>query len=115
MIIYMNDQNEGITKKVFSDGMEHLEARIDKKVDALALLTQQEFVAVRGEIRATEGRLEERIERLEGRVVGVEEKMATKQDLFRVEARILSAIGDIAAEVKNHNVRILTLEKIIKP
>jgi hypothetical protein len=114
----MNDQNEVITRKVFFDGMEHLEARIDMKIDALALLTQQEFVAVRGEIKAMEGRLEgleERIERLEGRMAGVEEKMATKQDLFRVEARILSAIGDIAAEVKNHNVRILALKKIVKP
>jgi hypothetical protein len=41
--------------------------------------------------------------------------MATKQDLYRVEARILSAIGDIAIEIKNHDRRILALEKIVKP
>lgn len=78
-----------------------MELKFDAKIDALALSTQQEFMAVREEMRAMEERLEE--------------KMATKQDLFRVEARILSAIGDIAVEIKNHDKRIVALERIVKP
>lgn len=101
----MKDETELVTKKMFFDGMGQLERRMelkfDAKIDALALSTQQEFMAVREEMRAMEERLEE--------------KMATKQDLFRVEARILSAIGDIAVEIKNHDKRIVALERIVKP
>ena len=59
--------------------------------------------------------LEEKISGLTDRVGSLEETVATKQDLFRVETRIISAIGDINLEIKNHNRRILTLEKIVKP
>jgi hypothetical protein len=107
MMDVMKDQNELVTKKMFFDGMSQLEARMeakfDAKIDALALSTQQEFVAVREEIKDIDIRL-----------TRVEENMATKQDLYRVEARILSAIGDIAIEIKNHDRRILALEKIVK-
>jgi hypothetical protein len=100
MIITMDDKNEFVTKKMFHEGMEHLEAKIDAKIDALALMTQQEFAAVWG-------KLEEIDDRLDG--------IATKHDLFQFEARIMAAIGDIAAELKNHNVRILALERTVKP
>ena len=111
MINVMNDQNELVTKGFLRDalrnGMDQLEARItantDAKIDALTLMTQQEFVEVRREMRGMDERL-----------VRVEQTMATKQDLFRVEARILDAIGDIVAEVKNHNRRILALGQIAK-
>ena len=43
------------------------------------------------------------------------EGMATKQDLFQMEARIMSKIGDINIELKSHDKRILVLEKIVKP
>ncbi len=112
MLSAMKDQHELVTKKMFLDGMSRLETslekRFDTKIDALALSTQQEFVAVRGEMKEMEGRLE-------ARIIKIEENMATKQDLFRMEARILSAIGDIAIELKNHDRRILALEKIVKP
>jgi hypothetical protein len=45
----------------------------------------------------------------------LEEKMATKQDLFQMEGRIMSKIDDIHLELKNHDRRILALEKIVKP
>ena len=43
------------------------------------------------------------------------EAMATKQDLFRMEARIMAAVGDSKNELKDHDKRILVLEKIVKP
>ena len=43
------------------------------------------------------------------------EGMATKQDFFQMEARIMSKIGDINIELKSHDKRILVLEKIVKP
>jgi hypothetical protein len=104
MIITMNDQNEFVTKRTFHEGMEHLEAKIDIKIDALALATQQEFTEVH-----------ERFDVVEKRIAGIEERMATKQDLFLFENRVLAAIGAIAAEIKNHNVRLLALERIVKP
>jgi CRISPR/Cas system-associated exonuclease Cas4 (RecB family) len=61
------------------------------------------------------GVLEERFDVLESNVTAIKETMATKRDVHRVEARILAAIGDISVEVKNHNKRILALEKIITP
>ena len=56
-----------------------------------------------------------RFDALEERFTALEEKMATKQDLFQMEARIMSKIGDINIELKNHDKRILVLEKIVKP
>ena len=44
----------------------------------------------------------------------LEEKMATKQDLFQMEKRIMSVIGDIKTDIKDHDKRILALEKIVK-
>jgi hypothetical protein len=58
--------------------------------------------------------LEERFDSLEGKFTAMEEKMATKQDLFQMETRIMSKIGDINLELKNHDKRILALEKIVK-
>ncbi|HEY5221419.1 MAG TPA: hypothetical protein VIJ29_04785 [Candidatus Paceibacterota bacterium] len=51
----------------------------------------------------------------EKRFNAIEEKMATKQDLFRMEERITSAVGDSKTELKSHDKRILALEKIVKP
>jgi hypothetical protein len=62
--------------------------------------------------------LEERFDTLEGKFAAMENKidgMATKQDLFQMEARIMSKIGDINIELKSHDKRILVLEKIVKP
>lgn len=100
----MNDNNEMVTKAMFYDGIN----RVDARIDALALLAQQEFVVVRKEMADGFSGVWKKIGEME-------EKMATKQDLFRMENRILAAIGDITAELKSHNVRILTLERIIKP
>ena len=64
------------------------------------------------------GRLEERFDKLEGRFTVLEEKMegmATKTDLFQMEKRIMSVIGDIKTDIKDHDKRILALEKIVKP
>ena len=58
--------------------------------------------------------LEKRFDSLEGKFTAMEEKMATKQDLFQMETRIMSKIGDINLELKNHDKRILALEKIVK-
>ena len=58
---------------------------------------------------------EKRFDAIDGKFAAWEEKMATKQDLFRMETRITSAIGDINIELKDHNKRILALEKIVKP
>ena len=97
---------------MFFDGMDQLEVKIEKrfdaKIDALALSTQQEFIAVRGEMA-------DGFAAVWKKMGEIEEKMATKQDLFQVEARILAAIGDLATEIKNHDRRILALEKIVKP
>jgi hypothetical protein len=61
------------------------------------------------------GRLEEGFTVLKSEIVSIKENMVTKQDLFKVETRILAAIGNVAAEVKNHDKRILALEKIVSP
>jgi O-phosphoseryl-tRNA(Cys) synthetase len=80
-------------------------------IDDLAVMIEKES-------RANERRfdvLEEKISGLTDRVGSLEETVATKQDLFRVETRIMSAIGDINIELKSHDKRILALEKIVKP
>ena len=83
-------------------------------IDDLAVMIEKES-------RANEkrfDRLEGRFDKLEGRFATSEEKMeamATKQDLFHVETRIMSAIGEIKIELKDHDKRILTREKIVKP
>lgn len=76
-------------------------------IDDLAAMIEKES-------RANEKRfnvLEEKITVMEGKMDG----MATKQDLFQMESRIMSKIGDINLELKNHDKRILSLENIIKP
>jgi len=75
-------------------------------------------VMIGKESRANEkrfGALEERFDKLEGRFTALEEKMVTKQDLFQMEKRIMSVIGEIKTELKDHDKRILVLEKIVKP
>jgi hypothetical protein len=69
-------------------------------IDDLAVMIEKES-------RANEKRFDALEEKMEG--------MATKQDLFRLETRVMSAIGEIKIELKNHDKRILTLEKIVKP
>jgi hypothetical protein len=61
------------------------------------------------------GKLEEGFSVLKSEIVSIKENMVTKQDLYKVEARILTAIGNVATEVKNHDKRILALEKIVNP
>jgi hypothetical protein len=58
---------------------------------------------------------EKRFVKLEEGFAVIKETMVTKQDLHKVEARILTAIGNVATEVKNHDRRILALEKIVNP
>jgi chromosome segregation ATPase len=79
-------------------------------IDDLAVMIEKESSA--NEKRF--GTLEDGLTELKSEFAEIKENMATKQDLHRVEARILSAIGDIATEVKNHDRRILALEKIVK-
>jgi hypothetical protein len=59
--------------------------------------------------------LKDKFAELKGEIVSIKENMVTKQDLYKVEARILTAIGNVAIEVKNHDKRILALEKIVSP
>jgi|GEM_PF-2272522 hypothetical protein len=61
------------------------------------------------------GRLEEGVAELKSEIVSIKASMVTKQDLYKVETRILTAIGNVAAEVKNHEKRIVALEKIVTP
>lgn len=58
---------------------------------------------------------EKRFDAIEGKFAVWEEKMVTKQDLFHMETRIMSAVGEINVELKGHDKRILALEKIVKP
>lgn len=69
-------------------------------IDDLAVMIEKES-------RANGKRFDALEEKMEG--------MATKQDLFQMEARIMSKIGDINIELKSHDKRILVLEKIVKP
>ena len=69
-------------------------------IDDLAVMIEKES-------RANGKRFDALEEKMEGR--------ATKQDLFQMEARIMSKIGDINIELKSHDKRILVLEKIVKP
>ena len=69
-------------------------------IDDLAVMIEKES-------RANGKRFDTLEEKMEG--------MATKQDLFQMETRIMSAISNINIEFKNHDKRILVLEKIVKP
>jgi len=78
--------------------LDRLEVRfdeLDQRVDALALYCHQEFAAVRQEMR--------------------DGFAAMRQDMFRMENRILDAIKDLAIEVRSHDARLLKLERIVKP
>jgi hypothetical protein len=76
-------------------------------IDDLAVMIEKESRANGKRFDA----VEERLNAMENKIDG----MATKQDLFQVEARIMSKIGDINIELKSHDKRILVLEKIVKP
>jgi len=83
-------------------------------IDDLAVMMEKESRVN----EARFGRLEEGFAELKGEIVSIKENMAnmvTKQDLYKVEERILAAIGNVAADVKNHDRRILALEKIVNP
>jgi hypothetical protein len=79
---------------------DHLEVRfdeLDNGIDTLALSCQREFKTIHEE------------------TAEMKEKIATKQDLYQMEARILNAFKDAAIEIKNLNTRVLVLEGIVKP
>ena len=90
-------------------------------IEDLAVMIGKESQANEKRFGRLEGRfdaLEERFDKLEGRFTTLEGKiegMATKQDLFQMEKRIMSAVGDIKTDIKDHDKRILVLEKIVKP
>jgi len=78
-------------------------------------------VMIGKESRANEKRfdvLERRFDTLEGKFSTMEGRMdgmATKQDLFKMEARIMAKFDERDLEIKNHDSRILALENIVKP
>ena len=84
-------------------------------IDDLAVMIEKESRANEKRFDALEKRFDGLEEKFEGRFAAIEGKMATKQDLFQMEARLLSKIGDINIELKNHDKRILALEKIVRP
>jgi hypothetical protein len=83
-----------------------LEVRMDEKIDALALSTQQEFAMVQQEFVAV------RKEMAEG-FASIRTEIGAK--IWESESRILRAIGDIAAVLKNHDSRLVMLERIVQP
>jgi hypothetical protein len=83
-------------------------------IDDLAVMIEKESRANEKRFSSLEGRFDI----LEKKFGTSEEKMAammTKQDLYRFEKRILAAIGGHSVELKDHDRRILLLEKIVKP
>ena len=87
-------------------------------IDDLAVMIEKESHANEKRFGTLEDRftvLKDRFIGLENKFAELKENMPTKQDLRRVETRILSAIGNIATEVKNHDRRILAIEKFIRP
>jgi hypothetical protein len=83
-----------------------LEVRMDEKIDALALSTQQEFAMIQQEFVAV------RKEMAEG-FASIRTEIGAK--IWESESRILRAIGDIAAVLKNHDSRLVMLERIVQP
>ncbi len=90
----------------FDTKLNKLESKMDEKIDALALSTQQEFTTVQQEFVAV------RREMAEG-FASIRTEIGVK--IWESESRILRAIGDIAAVLKNHDSRLLMLERIVKP
>ncbi len=87
-------------------------------IDDLAVMMEKESrVNEKRFVKLEEGfaALNDKFTGLKGEIVSIKETMVTKQDLHKVEARILTAIGNVATEVKNHDRRILALEKIVNP
>lgn len=70
---------------------------IDARIDNLTAACADEFAAVHEELRE------------------IKETMATKNDLFLMETRLTDMIKDVLAEFKNHDRRIVALERIVRP
>jgi hypothetical protein len=132
----MDSQNEPLTKKIFLDAMgifesrmdakidarfgafesyigakfdaklDALESRADEKIDALALSTQQEFAVIHEEFAAVRNEIADGFSNVRAEI-GIK--------IWESESRILRAIRDIAAVLKNHDSRLLILERIVKP
>jgi hypothetical protein len=108
---------EGLGKKVDSleakvdrldTKIDGIDAKVNARVDALALSCRQEFTAIRQEMA-------DGFAVTEKRFAAIEAMMATKRDLYQLEVKILDAIGSLGVEIKNHNARLLVLERTVRP